>query len=132
MAASTCTDNLPAHSTGFAEPDTLQADLPAPLSVYVRISLDVEDHRKKDISSRGIDWQDRHQSDEEVKKDLISEVILLTYSRPFLGRSPLSFLEIFEGAPCPTITYLAHFTMSLHHLLYVGSAISVIILLGWG
>ena len=91
MPVNTCADNLLAHSTGFVESGTLQAGPLDPLSVYARILLDVEDHRKKGIPSHGICWQDRYLSDEEVKKDLISEVILVAWLLSFLGQEPFIF-----------------------------------------
>ena len=39
-----------------------------------------------------------------------------------MGRSPLSFIEISEGAPCPCITYLAYLSLSLQHLLFTVSS----------
>jgi len=91
MPVNICADNFRAHSTGFVEPGTLPAGFPDPLSVYARILLDVEDHRKRGIPSHDIGWQDRYQSDEEVKKDLLSEVILVAWLLSFHGQEPFIF-----------------------------------------
>ena len=91
MPVNSFADNFRAHSIGFVESGTLPAGFPAPLSVYARILLDVEDHRKRGILSRGIGWQDRYQFDGEVKKDLISEVILVAWLLSFHGQEPFIF-----------------------------------------
>ena len=91
MPVNTFADNFRAHSTGFVESGTLQAGPQDLLSVYAGMLLDVEDHRKRDIPSHGIGWQDRYQFDGEVKKDLISEVILLTWLLSFHGQEPFIF-----------------------------------------
>jgi len=53
--------------------------------------LDVDGHRKKGTLSRGIGWQDRYQFYGEVKKDLISEVILVAWLLSFHGQEPFIF-----------------------------------------
>jgi len=105
------------HNTGSDEPNSHQADFPVHPSAFARNWLDARDHRRRDIPSDGIGWQDRYQFYEEVRKGLIFEVIPISCSCPFMGRSPLSFVEIFEGASCPSINYLAFFPPFLHHFI---------------
>jgi len=60
----------------------------------------------------------QYQCGGEDKKGWVFEEVLVTFSCLVMGRSPLvSIRKVREGAPYPSITYLAHFIEFFHHLL---------------
>jgi hypothetical protein len=82
--------------------------------------LDLAARCNIDIHLAGGALQDPYQDGKEVKKDWLSEAILVALILPFfevLGRSPFgASVKIREGTPLPSLTHLAHFRLFFHLL----------------
>ena len=108
MAAGSCGGILPDRNTDLNGGDNLQEYHRGLPEVYAYSWLDVMDHRNMDIHLAGAALQDPYQYGEEVKKDWLFEVKMVTLFLPFLldwGRSPFdTFPKIREGTPLTSLT----------------------------
>jgi hypothetical protein len=90
----------PGHNKNYAESCTLQAEHPDRPGVFSDNWLDVRDPHNRDIPSDDIGRLDLHPGDEEVKKDWLSEEVLIAYSQPLIlfivwaGVLPYNFFKL--------------------------------------
>jgi hypothetical protein len=83
MAADSVGGILPDRNTDSDGGDILRQSHQVLHEVYACSWLDVMDHCNRGTHLADAAWQDPHQCSEEVKKDWLFEVILLTLILPF-------------------------------------------------
>ena len=118
MAVGSCGGILPDRNTDLDGEDSLQEyhrDLP---EVYADSWLDVTDHRNMDTHLAGALLLDPYQCREEVKKDWLFEVILVTLILPFF--------RSWAGVPSVDLARYVRGLLSLpSHILHISDYFSI-------
>ena len=118
MAAGSDGGILPARNTDLNRGDNRQECHRGLPEVYADNWLDVMDHRNMDTHLAGADLQVPYQCGEEVKKDWLFEVILVTLILPFF--------RIWAGVPSVILPRNVRGLLSFpSHILHISDYISI-------